>query len=201
MANMIARIQQLKNVPNSSYHDLKLYFSYHNNRFAGNSFTLLQLTSLVQCDQVEGPLSFPEMIANQNSLNLFDFIIGSLGQKLSKELLAEYYHILTKDSEIYECINIEERELQEILTWYNSLKTATLKDIAEFHYAWTSNYTFRNENGRIGRLLILKQCIENDITPFIIREEDEEEYRKALELHVEDLQELFGKCEKYEILY
>lgn len=84
---------------------------------------------------------------------------------------------------------------------WNELINPTIKDIAKFHYRFELIHPFQDVNGRIGRFIILKQCIESDIDLITIDNEYEKEYKEALYKaqktdDVSFLVEVFSKCQK-----
>lgn len=62
-------------------------------------------------------------------------------------------------------------EMSALLAWYNGLKVVTFNDIVEFHVRFESMHPFQDCNGRVGRLIMFKECLKNEIVPFIIDEE------------------------------
>jgi Fic family protein len=71
---------------------------------------------------------------------------------------------------------------------------------AEFHLRFETIHPFQDGNGRIGRFIILKQCIEADINPILINSDNVLDYRGVLAKHsVRDLYEFFSDCEQYEL--
>lgn len=77
----------------------------------------------------------------------------------------------------------------------------TIEDIANFHYRFELIHPFQDGNGRIGRFIILKQCIESDIDLIAIDNEYEKEYKEALYKaqktdDVSFLVDVFSKCQK-----
>lgn len=91
---LIDKIKQLKQAPNSAYYDLKYKFNYHSNKIEGSTFTLENILSLMQYDMVEGEHPFDDIMETRNSLQLFDFVIDTLDERLSKRLLLDYHSIL-----------------------------------------------------------------------------------------------------------
>lgn len=71
-------------------------------------------------------------------------------------------------------------ELKRLLKKYNSSKTKSLREIIEFHYEFESIHPFQDGNGRIGRLIMFKECLRNGITPFIIEDDIKEYYYRGL---------------------
>lgn len=75
-----------------------------------------------------------------------------------------------------------EPKLDELFEWYYSIEKVTLDDIAEFHYRFEIIHPFQDGNGRIGRFLMLKQMIENNLPLMIVSWDTEDLYRNALNL-------------------
>lgn len=71
-------------------------------------------------------------------------------------------------------------EMKKLLSDYNSSKNKTLEDIIEFHYRFESIHPFQDGNGRVGRLIMLKECLKHDIVPFVIDEEHKLFYYRGL---------------------
>ncbi|MDF2506115.1 hypothetical protein [Clostridium sp.] len=85
--NIINKVKLLKNAANSLYYDLKYKFNYHSNKIDGSTFSLENILNLMQYNIVEGNHSFDDVMEAKNSLELFDFVIDTLGEKISKKLL------------------------------------------------------------------------------------------------------------------
>ena len=88
-----------------------------------------------------------------------------------------------------------------LLMDWNELINPTIEDIAKFHYRFELIHPFQDGNGRIGRFIILKQCIESDIDLIAIDNEYEKEYKEALYKaqktdDVSFLVDVFSKCQK-----
>jgi len=62
-------------------------------------------------------------------------------------------------------------QMQKLLQAYSSVKIKTLDDILDFHYRFESIHPFQDGNGRVGRLVLFKECLRNNIVPFIIDDE------------------------------
>ena len=70
--------------------------------------------------------------------------------------------------------------MKQLLTTYNSLKDKTIENIIEFHYHFENIHPFQDGNGRIGRLIMFKECLTNNIVPFIIEDEIKMYYYRGL---------------------
>ena len=71
-------------------------------------------------------------------------------------------------------------EIAKILTEYNAKGHKSIEDIIEFHKRFESIHPFQDGNGRVGRLIMFKECLANDVVPFIIDEEHKMFYYRGL---------------------
>ena len=62
-------------------------------------------------------------------------------------------------------------QAKELLKSYNAIKNKTLEDIIDFHCKFERIHPFQDGNGRVGRLIMFKECLANNIVPFIITDE------------------------------
>lgn len=208
----------LSEINNAIYDNIKLEFLYHSNKLEGSTFNLEQLNVLLDEDKIIGEHSVDDVQETINSLKLFDFVIKTIDEEVTPRLLKEYHSLLktnTVDSErgfagVYKKIpnklrgvDIEtaqpyevEEKIEEIL----GMKIKSIEDIANFHQKFEHIHPFQDGNGRIGRYLILRQCIENNIDLIAIDDEYNKEYKQALYIAQKDnninpLVEILKKCQ------
>ena len=216
-------IKRLSAIKNSVYDDLKIDFLYNSNHLEGSTFTKENLWKLLSLKKVEGEHYLDDVIETKNSLNVFDKVINDSDKKLDKFMLFDWHRELKKDSvdeEIHNtgCWKKYENKLRNIdlklaypdevdnlmfnlLMDWNELMNPTIEDITKFHYRFELIHPFQDGNGRIGRFLILKQCIESNIDLIAIDNEYEKEYKEALYKaqkadDVSFLVDVFSKCQK-----
>lgn len=216
-------IKRLSAIKNSVYDDFKIDFLYNSNHLEGSTFIKENLWKLLSLKKVEGEHYLDDVIETKNSLNVFDKVINDSAKKLDKFMLFDWHRELKKDSvdeEIHNtgCWKKYENKLRNIdlklaypdevdnlmfnlLMDWNELMNPTIEDIARFHYRFELIHPFQDGNGRIGRFIILKQCIESDIDLIAIDNEYEKEYKEALYKaqktdDVSFLVEVFSKCQK-----
>ena len=96
--------------------------------------------------------------------------------------------------------NVEE-EINKLLDDYNSKENITLEDIVEFHYRFEIIHPFGDGNGRIGRIIMFKECLKNNIMPFIILDNDKGFYMKGLKEYKNDKMYLIDTIKHEQDLY
>ena len=77
-------------------------------------------------------------------------------------------------------------ELTELLNKYNSIKDITLEDIVDFHVRFEIIHPFADGNGRVGRIIMFKECLKHNIMPFIILDDDKAFYLRGLKQYDND---------------
>ena len=87
-----------------------------------------------------------------------------------------------------------EKEIKQLLKKYNIDTKKTFEEIIEFHYAFERIHPFQDGNGRVGRLIMFKECLRNGITPFIIEDDMKEFYYRGLKEWKNDQAYLMDTC-------
>lgn len=217
------QIIEIKKYPNSIYDELKKEFLYHSNKIEGSTFTRENLDIYLKSQIIEGSHRLDDVFETINSLNLFDFVIDTLGEKISKNLILEFHSILKKNSRDQErgfagCwkkipniisgspvilaqpweVDIKIDELLSL--WESSSKD--FKAIVKFHSEFEKIHPFQDGNGRVGRFIIFKQCIESNIDLIAIDEEYNVKYKEALTASQVNgdfklLEEVFKICQNF----
>ena len=217
------KMKYLSKITNSIYKEFKIDFLYHSNHLEGSTFSKDELEKLLTEKKVEGSHSLDDIIETKNSLEVFDQVINDSSEKLDKFMLFNWHKLLKKgtvDDEIHNigmwkkyenklrgvdlklALPVEVDNLMfNLLSDYNELETVTLKDIADFHYKFEKIHPFQDGNGRIGRFIILKQCLECNIDLIAIDDKYDDEYRNALYKSQKtgdskDLVTVFKNCQK-----
>lgn len=216
-------IKILSAIKNSFYDDFKIEFLFHSNHLEGSTFTKENLEKLLDEKKVVGEHFLDDVIETRNSLYVFDKVIKDCDEKLDKFMLFDWQRELKRgsvDEEIHNtgCWKKYENRLRNIdlklaypdevdnlmfnlLADWNENPNPTIEDIASFHSRFEKIHPFQDGNGRIGRFIILRQCIENEIDLIAIDDEYNSEYRKALYNaqktgNIEQLVEVFKKSQQ-----
>jgi Fic family protein len=73
-----------------------------------------------------------------------------------------------------------QNQIQNLIKKYNKTKSKSLQEILQFHYEFEIIHPFQDGNGRVGRLIMFKECLRNGIVPFIIEDDIKEYYYRGL---------------------
>ncbi len=216
------QMQKLSAIKNSFYEDFKIEFLFHSNHLEGSTFTKENLEKLLLDKQVEGVHFLDDVYETTNSLKVFDMVVEDSDKELNKFMLFDWHRTLKKNSIDDEISNtgcwkkyenrlrgvdiklalpseVDSLMFNLIMDW-NENNNPTIEDIAKFHYKFEMIHPFQDGNGRIGRFLILKQCLESGIDLIAIDNMYSNEYKKALYKaeKIDDISELvcvFKKCQ------
>lgn len=213
--NFIDALLETKDFKNSLYSILKHSFLYHSNKIEGSTFTTEALALLLDKNVVTGKHTLDDVQETVNSSYVFDRIVETLGKKIEDQFLKDLHArlmfnttmhqrgyagvyktipnmIIGTKVKIAQPFEVQSR-LDELLEWYYSLDKITLSDIASFHYKFEIIHPFQDGNGRIGRFLMLKQMLENNLPIKIVSWDSEDLYRESLNLCDLDNQEPLSK--------
>ncbi len=194
-------IKLLSKISNSFYDDFKTEFLYHSNHMEGSTFSKENIEQLLETKKVYGTHDYQDIVETKNSLDVFDEMINSIDEPLDKLYILHLHRILkrgTADEEIGLAGNwkkfenrlkgvelkvaapheVESRMFNLLADWHESGQT--LEDIARFHAGFEHIHPFQDGNGRIGRFIMVRQCIDAEVDLIAIDEEYEADYKAAL---------------------
>lgn len=197
------KMQTLKSAPNSAYEVILPEYLYQSNKIEGSTFTLGQIDTFYGTNGVTGDHDFEDIIETKNSFKMFDRMVDTLGVELTPELLIEFETILHKGTTMavngesghfkYIPNRIRNSSVQVALPsemptaipqllaeWDDSPKD--FESISRFHARFEHLHPFQDGNGRIGRLIMMKQCIENGVDLIVIDETHADEYESWMEI-------------------
>lgn len=200
------QFKALKLTQNSAYNAIRSLFLYHSNKIEGSTFTLSEIEELINSGTVSGTHSFNDILETRNSLTAFDLVIDTLGEPITSELLSSLNKILFKGTDdelngltghfkIYAnrvpgsssqfALPREVPSLtEELIQKWNETSSKDLNAIARFHARFEHIHPFQDGNGRIGRFMMLKQCIENAVDLVVVTEELEKPYKAWIDVAI-----------------
>ena len=187
------------------YHKTQIELTYNSNHIEGSTLTHEQTRFIFETNTIgveNGPVNVDDVVETANRFKCVDYIIDNAMKPLTESMIKELHFILkngTSDSR-KEWFNVgkykkmpnvvggeetcpPERvksEMKQLLTTYNSLEHKTFENIVEFHKHFEKIHPFQDGNGRVGRLIMFKECLANNIVPFIIDEKHKIYYYRGL---------------------
>ena len=88
-----------------------------------------------------------------------------------------------------------------VLEWYKNIKKITIEDIIDFHFRFECIHPFGDGNGRVGRMIIFKECLKNNVMPFIVLDDDKPYYMRGLKSYKKDKMFLIDTIKHEQDLY
>lgn len=199
------RTEKSAGIKGGIYHKVQIDLTYNSNHIEGSRLSHDQTRYIYETNTIgaaNSVLNVDDIIETANHFRCIDLVIEQANQPLSEKFIKELHRTLkngTSDSrkdwfavgEYKKLPNeVGGREtaapeavapmLQELLSGYNAEKKKTLEELLEFHVRFEQIHPFQDGNGRVGRLLLFKECLRNNIVPFIITEELKMFYYRGL---------------------
>lgn len=190
------REEKAGQVKGGIYHKVQVELTYNSNHIEGSRLTHDQTRYIYETNTIgmeNGVLNVDDIVETANHFQCIDLIIDHAEQPLTEEFIKLLHRTLktgTSDSRKdwfavgeYKKLPNEvggrsttppeqvAEKMRELLKQYALTDKKTLKDLVEFHDQFECIHPFQDGNGRVGRLLLFKECLRYDIVPFIIDEE------------------------------
>ena len=187
------------------YHKIQIELTYNSNRMEGSRLTHDQTRYIYETNTIgAGSQTFnvDDIVETANHFRCIDMVIEKAAYQLTEKFIKELHAVLkngTSDSRQdwfavgeYKRLPNEvggrettppeqvSAEIQKLLKVYHSSKEKTLSEMIDFHVKFERIHPFQDGNGRIGRLILLKECLRNNVVPFIIDEKLKMFYYRGL---------------------
>ena len=202
----ILREQKDMKLKGNLYHNTQITFAYNTNHIEGSKLTEDQTRYIYETNTLltekDSITDLDDVLETANHFKLVDYMLDIADKKLTEKMIKEFHKILkegTSDSRKdwfnvgeYKKLSNEvggintsepknvEKDMKKLLEWYESLKEITIKEIIEFHAKFEKIHPFQDGNGRVGRIIAFKECMKNNIVPFIILDKDKLFYYRGL---------------------
>lgn len=189
----ILKAEQSSKQPNGIYHKIQIDLTYNSNHMEGSQLTHDQTRYIFETNTIgmeDKSLKVDDIVETANHFKCIDMIIENANYNLSEHFIKQLHLILkngTSDSRLswfavgdykkkpnevggYSTTAPENvaKEIKALLTKYNQQEKHSFDEFLDFHYQFEKIHPFQDGNGRIGRLILFKECLKNNIVPFII---------------------------------
>ena len=205
--NLLERLRAEKkaSVKGGIYHKIQIELTYNSNHIEGSKLTHDQTRYIFETNTIgveNDALNVDDIIETANHFKCIDMVIDNATYRLTEKFIKELHFTLksgTSDSR-KDWFNVGEykklpnevggketakpedtaNKIKTILKDYNQKDEHTLEEIIDFHYRFETIHPFQDGNGRVGRLIMFKECLKNNIVPFIIDEDLKMFYYRGL---------------------
>ena len=219
--DLLTRLKQEKDsaISGGIYHKVQIELTYNSNHMEGSRLTHDQTRYIFETNTIgvqNELLNVDDIVETANHFRCIDQVIKLANYPLSEAFIKQLHLILksgTSDSRKswfavgeYKRVPNEvgggettkpedvHKEMRKLLQQYNTEKEKTLEEIIEFHYQFEKIHPFQDGNGRVGRLILFKECLRNGSVPFIIEDDIKEFYYRGLKEWKSERGHLIGTC-------
>ncbi len=186
------------------YHELQVRMTYNSNHIEGSRLTEDQTRLIFETNTIDVGEGIPvdDIIETVNHFRAIDYVIDVAEEPLTEDIIKELHRILkqsTKDASLswFAVGDYKKRanvvggretakpkdvpaKMKALLSEYASTNSVTINDVIRFHYEFERIHPFQDGNGRVGRLVALKECLRFSIVPFIIEDSKKTYYYRGL---------------------
>lgn len=202
----LLREQKEMKLKGGIYHRLQIDLTYNSNHIEGSRLSHDQTRYIFETNTIgisNESVNIDDIIETTNHFHCIDYIISVAEKQLSEKLIKELHKILKSGTmhsrKEWFAVGDYKRlpnevggedttapedvkdEISKLLKSYNAKKIKTLDDILDFHFQFEKIHPFQDGNGRIGRLIMFKECLANGIVPFVITDDLKYFYYRGLQ--------------------
>ena len=187
------------------YHKTQIELTYNSNHMEGSRLTHDQTMYIFETNTIgieNEAVNVDDVIETVNHFRCIDMIIDNANSTLSEKFIKDLHYTLKSGTSdlrldwfavgdykkranevggIATALPVEvPSEMKKLLAEYNEKKDKSLEDILEFHVKFERIHPFQDGNGRVGRLIMFKECLKYKIVPFIIEDDIKMFYYRGL---------------------
>lgn len=206
-------------MPGGIYHRIQIDLTYNSNHMEGSCLNPEQTRHIFETKSLcPGSAFLPvdDIIETCNHFRCIDWIIANAKRQLSEKNIRHLHFLLKSGTQEslkswfgtgdYKRLPNEvggaattapelvSGEMKKLLSWYEGLASKDLESLIEFHVRFERIHPFQDGNGRIGRLILFKECLRFGLVPFIIDEEHKFFYYRGLKMWADDHGYLNDTC-------
>lgn len=187
------------------YHKFQVEMTYNSNHMEGSKLTYDETRYIFETNTISitgDSVRVDDVMETINHFRCIDLVIDNANKKLTESFIKQLHRLLktnTQDANKswfmvgdYKLLENEvggqstthpddvKRDMKRLLENYHNKEKHTIEDIIEFHVNFEKIHPFQDGNGRVGRLIAFKECLKNNIVPFIIKDDKKAYYYRGL---------------------
>ena len=200
----ILRDEKEINLQGGLYHELQVRMTYNSNHIEGSKLSEDQTRYIFETNTVDAGdgILVDDILETVHHFRAIDYLIENAEEILTEDIIKELHYILkhdTKDSTLpwFAVGDYKKRanavggrkttkpadvhkEMKALLDEYNEKENVTIEDVIALHAEFELIHPFQDGNGRVGRLIVLKECLRHNLIPFIIEDSKKNYYYRGL---------------------
>ena len=201
----VLRAEKAAKLHGGIYHRVQIDLTYNSNHIEGSRLTHDQTRFIFETNTIgmsDGAVKVDDVVKTANHFKCIDMVIDSAAHVLSEAFIKQLhatlksgtsnsrqdwfavgdYKKLPNEVGGMDTAQPEEvaSQMKKLLSEYNANKEKSFDDLLDFHYRFERIHPFQDGNGRVGRLVLFKECLRNNIVPFIIDEDTKLYYYRGL---------------------
>lgn len=201
----VLRAEKAAKLHGGIYHRVQIDLTYNSNHIEGSRLTHDQTRFIFETNTIgmsDGAVKVDDVVETANHFKCIDMVIDSAAHILSEAFIKQLhatlksgtsnsrqdwfavgdYKKLPNEVGGMDTAQPEEvaSQMKKLLSEYNANKEKSFDDLLDFHYRFERIHPFQDGNGRVGRLVLFKECLRNNIVPFIIDEDTKLYYYRGL---------------------
>lgn len=201
----VLRAEKAAKLHGGIYHRVQIDLTYNSNHIEGSRLTHDQTRFIFETNTIgmsDGAVKVDDVVETANHFKCIDMVIDSVAHVRSEAFIKQLhatlksgtsnsrqdwfavgdYKKLPNEVGGMDTAQPEEvaSQMKKLLSEYNANKEKSFDDLLDFHYRFERIHPFQDGNGRVGRLVLFKECLRNNIVPFIIDEDTKLYYYRGL---------------------
>ena len=215
----VLRMEKESQIKGGIYHKFQIEMTYNSNHMEGSTLTHDETRYIYETKTIgigDNAIKIDDIMETVNHFRCIDLVIDFANRKLSESFIKQLHLILKTNTEDarkpwfrvgdYKLVeNIAgdretthpekvKEEMKMLIDNYNKKESHTFEEIVAFHVEFERIHPFQDGNGRVGRLIAFKECLKNNIVPFIILDSKKLFYYRGLKNWSEDRAWLIDTC-------
>lgn len=191
----VLKAEKASKISGGIYHKIQVELTYNSNHIEGSKLTHDQTRYIYETNTIgftDSTINVDDIVETANHFKCIDMVIDKAPKPLSETFIKQLHMVLkngTSDSrkdwfavgdykkypnEVGDKITTPPEEVHDkikaLISAYNKTDNKSFDDLISFHYEFERIHPFQDGNGRIGRLILFKECLKHNIVPFIIDE-------------------------------